>query len=136
MRKIIFFGTGLLLICLASWGVYKIKKHHQNAGSEEAIARLSATDLYNEFVKTENLANQKWVGKVLEISGKITSVSETGNYISINLKASDSGGINCNVLKKDMASNAKLDAGDVITIKGKCTGFLIDVNMVDCVIEK
>ena len=29
-----------------------------------------------------------------------------------------------------------LKTGDSVTIKGKCTGYLMDVNLVDCVIKK
>ncbi len=136
MRKIIFFGTGLLLLCLAGWGIYKIKKTHRNVADEQAVASLPASELYHYFIVSEDSANQKWAGKVLEISGTISSVSETGNYFSISLKAGQDGGINCNVLKKDLGSAALPASGKVITIKGKCTGFLMDVNMVDCVIVK
>jgi hypothetical protein len=136
MLKIIIFGTGILLICLAGWGIYKVTKPHKNVAGEQAVATLKATDLYNEFLNTENMANKKWVGKVIKITGIISSVNETGNYVSINLFATSEGGINCSVSKKELNSTDKFKKGDPIVIKGKCTGFLTDVNMVDCVINK
>ncbi|HEX3767281.1 MAG TPA: hypothetical protein VFE04_03425 [Puia sp.] len=136
MRKIYFFGTGILLICLAAWGLYNLYKPHRNVEGEEAVATLTATSLYNEFVRNESEANQKWIGKVLEVNGIISSVTGSGNYVSLNLAAAAEGGVNCSVLKKDLPADHKFNKGDSISIKGKCTGFLMDVNMVDCIIKK
>jgi hypothetical protein len=87
-------------------------------------------------VKNESDANQKWIGKVLEVNGIISSVTGSGNYVSLNLAAAAEGGVNCSVLKKDLPADHKFNKGDSISIKGKCTGFLMDVNMVDCIIKK
>jgi hypothetical protein len=136
MRKIYFFGIGLLLICLAAWGLYTVYKPHRNVEGEDAAATLTATSLYNEFAKNESEANKKWTGKVLEVKGIISSVTESGNYISLNLAATADGGVNCSVLKKDLPADHTFNKGDSISVKGKCTGFLMDVNMVDCIITK
>jgi len=136
MRKKYFFGIGILLICLAGWGIYTVYKPHQNVEGENAVATLTAASLYNEFSKDEPQANQKWLGKVLEVKGTISSVTEAGNYISLNLAATADGGVNCSVLKKDLPADYKLNKGDSISVKGKCTGFLMDVNLVDCIIIK
>ncbi len=136
MRKKYLFGIGIILLLMAVWGIYRITLPHRNTSGEQAVAELSAMNLYNEFLYSENIANKKWVGKVIEVSGNISSVSESGNYISLNLKGSADGGVNCSILKKDLDPGDKFNAGDSITIKGKCTGFLMDVNLVDCVIKK
>lgn len=136
MRKRYFFSIGIALLLLAFWGVYKVTMPHHNASGEQAVATLSATNLYNEFLNSENTANKKWLGKVIEVSGVISSVGESGNYISINLKGSSEGGVNCSILKKDLEPGDRFKTGDSITIKGKCTGFLMDVNLVDCVVKK
>jgi tRNA_anti-like len=136
MRKKYFFGIGILLICLAGWGIYKLYKPHRNVEGEDAVAIMTATSLYNEFLKNESQANQKWIGKVLEVKGTISSVTEAGNYVSLNLAATPDGGVNCSMLKKDLPADNKLNKGDSISVKGKCTGFLMDVNLVDCIIKK
>jgi tRNA_anti-like len=136
MRKRYFFGIGIILLLMAVWGIYRVTQPHRNTSGEQAVAELSAINLYNEFLNSENIANKKWVGKVIEVSGSISTVSESGNYVSLNLKGSANGGVNCSILKKDLDPGDKFNTGDSITIKGKCTGFLMDVNLVDCVIKK
>ena len=135
MRKIYFFGTGIVLLCLASWAIYNLTRSHHNVSGDQAVASLSATGLYSEFAKNETEANKKWVGKVIEITGVISSINPSGNYMAINLRGSDDAGINCSVLKKDLPADVNLRKGDSISIKGKCTGFLMDVNMVDCIVK-
>ena len=45
------------------------------------------------------------------------------------------GGINCQLF-----AGTKVDpeprSGDAVTVKGRCTGFLMDVNLADCVLFK
>lgn len=136
MQKRYFFGIGIFLLFLAAWGIYKVTLPHRNASGEQSVATLSAKNLYSEFLNSEEAANKKWVGKVIDVSGIISTVNESGNYISINLRATDNGGVNCSILKKDLATGDKFKEGDSVTIKGKCTGFLMDVNLVDCVVNK
>jgi hypothetical protein len=45
----------------------------------------------------------------------------------------DMGGINCSFKNNDVPSSVK---GQEIKVKGRCTGFLIDVNLVDVVLIK
>jgi hypothetical protein len=136
MRKKYIFGIIIIVLFLVGLGVYKVYKPHQNVSGEDAVASLSAQDLYHEFQTDENTANKKWVGKVIEVSGIVSSVNETDSYVSINLKAAADGGVNCSVLKKDLSSADHFKNGDSVTVKGKCTGFLMDVNLVDCVMKK
>jgi hypothetical protein len=136
MPKKYFFGAGILLICLAGWGIYKVYKPHGNVGSDEAVISIHAATLYNEFQTKEAQANKKWLGKVIEVTGTITSINESGNYVSVNLGGGPEGGVDCSVLKKDLQPALNLAKGDTVIVKGKCTGFLMDVNLVDCVIKK
>jgi hypothetical protein len=136
MRKIYFFGAGIVLLCLVGWAIYNVTRSHRNVSGDQAVASLSATGLYNEFAKNETEASKKWVGKVIEITGVISSINPGGNYIAINLRGSDDAGVNCSVLKKDLPPGVNFRKGDSVSIKGKCTGFLMDVNMVDCIVNR
>ena len=136
MLKIIIFGTAIILLCLAGLGIYKITKPHRSVAGAETAATITAEKLYMEFAHAEDKANVKWVGKVIEVNGVIYEVGEAENYISISLAASGQGGINCSFSRKELDAADKFKKGDTITIKGKCTGFLMDVNMVDCITLK
>jgi hypothetical protein len=136
MQKRILFGIVILVLILVTLGICHVYKPHQNAAGETAVASFTAPELYREFQNDENTANKKWVGKVIEVSGTISSVNESTGYVSITLKTPGEGGINCSIAKADLGSNNKLKNGDSLIVKGKCTGYLMDVNLVDCVIKK
>ena len=135
MRKKKFFGIGIVMLCLAVSGIYTIYKPHHNVKGDQAVATMPAKVLYNEFLHSESAASKKWVGKVIEVTGIISAVSEGDSYFSINLEGAPEGGVNCSFLKKDLNPGFRYNKGDSITIKGKCTGFLMDVNLVDCVVN-
>jgi hypothetical protein len=110
-------------------------KPHHNVESENTEATMSAKALYTEFQNDEREA-EKMDGKGDRDQGKISSVSENDNYISVILGVTADGGVNCSMLKKDLSPGYAFKIGEDLTIKGKCTGFLMDVNLVDCVIKK
>jgi hypothetical protein len=72
---------------------------------------------------------------VLEVKGTVSAVSVKGPIVNIQLNASKLGGINCNLFPIESNDRQLPAIGRVLTIKGRCTGFLMDVNLVDCVIE-
>jgi|KBSSwiStaDraftv2_1062776.scaffolds.fasta_scaffold1982298_2 hypothetical protein len=136
MRKIYFFGAGIVLLLLVVWGIQRAFRPHQNTASETADARVTATALYGEFSRDETEANKKWIGRVIEVTGHISSVTEAGNYLSVSLGSGAGGGVICSLLKTDLkAGETPLEGQDVV-IKGKCTGYLMDVTLVDCVLVK
>jgi hypothetical protein len=133
-KKYVFFGIGLILLILAVRAIYVIYKPHSNVSSVQSEATLDAVSFYNDFQQDESGAGKKWIGKVISVHGKIAGVSESGLYVSVLLEAGPDGGINCSLLKTDLKTEMKLIPGDRIVIKGKCTGYLIDVNLVDCIV--
>jgi hypothetical protein len=123
----------LILLCLAGWAVYEYKKPHTDAGDKTTNIYIDATSLYNDFSKNETNANAKYLDKIIEVTGIVDDVQNTNGALVIMLNANQMmGGINCKMFD---AKNNFLKKGDKITIKGKCSGFLSDVNLVDCVIK-
>ncbi len=59
MRKKYLFGIIILVLLLAVLGICRIYKPHQNVSGEDAVANLSALELYHEFQSDENAANTK-----------------------------------------------------------------------------
>ena len=138
MRKKYFLIAGIVILVLggtaAVWGWYLYNKPHQGVTGVKAKASIDAKTLYDAFNRNEDSANRQFLGGVLEITGLVTGVSKTDSTYSIALSGGDLGGINCG-----MAANGGMPVPDknaTVTIKGRCTGYLVDVNMVDCVIEK
>lgn len=132
MRKKIILSIGLVVCIGLAIGVYLYQKPRTKAASQATDFSVTADELYQQFEKDETTATQKYGGKILEITGTVGEVQKTGPALSVLLTAKDAmGGINCSMADSD---ESKAPKGQKVTVKGKCTGFLIDVNVLDAVL--
>ncbi|MBA2329544.1 MAG: hypothetical protein H0V91_07990 [Flavisolibacter sp.] len=133
-KKWIYLAGTLLLVMTAGWLYYLYQQPRKNVVGQDAEYELTAVELYNAFEKNEAGATAKYVDKILVVTGTIKEISETAEHLIIKLIAgNDNGGINAELDKEN--KNEKMFSGNIIKIKGRCTGFLSDVYLVDCIIE-
>lgn len=93
---------------------------------------ITAEDLQKAFLDNEATASEKYVNKIIEVRGRIlaiepgerstTSISlDTGTEVSEVICTMNSGKI-----------PLKLKKGDEVTIRGRCSGYLMDVLLNNC----
>ena len=124
----------LLLIVSIAIGFYMFNKPRDSAASQNTTSSISANSLYNEYQKNEAAANLKYLGKIIEVQGKLAVAANDSLQTNLSLYTGHSEGlINCQMFNGLVKANLK--QGDLINVKGKCTGFLMDVNLVDCIIQ-
>ena len=135
-KMLVFAGIVLCLLILAATGFYWYQKPRASLANVRPAYTISAKELYNAFQQNEQKANQQYMGKVIQVKGAVDNVQVTDSTLSILLIAPDEmGGVNCNIAKSKKGQQALPTKGAVIQVKGKCVGFLMDVNLVDAVIE-
>jgi RecJ-like exonuclease len=135
-RTILWIGILLLILAAFAWAWRLYHKPHESAANESAAVTINADSLYHQYQLDEHAADQKYMGKVIEVSGKLVEIQHSGNAeIWILSTQPGGGGINCQIF-----AGTKTDPtpkpGEPVTIKGRCTGFLMDVNLADCVQQK
>jgi hypothetical protein len=138
MRKkyYILITCFVLLVSGTAWALYLYNKPHQNVAGLRPAFRIDGADLYSEYRRDEAAANQKFTNKVLEVKGVIAGEQFTDSTVNIQLSTGEPDAvINCNFLVKDPVKPHFPSKGAAVAIKGRCTGFLEDVNLVDCVID-
>jgi len=97
---------------------------------------ISAADLQQAFENNEVSASAKFVNRIIEVSGNIESIS-IGEENALNLTlqtGSDLSSVICTI--PDAASTVNLSTGNPITVRGECSGYLMDVLLNNCVIIK
>ena len=133
-RKMIIF-IAIVLLLLIAWGFYLYNKPHTDVSNIAASVSISAQELYQQFEQDETSANKKYLDKVIEVKGVVNEVQRSDTTLNILLSGGNGmGGINCSIAKKNLSDN--IHKNEMVRIKGRCTGFLLDVSLVDCVIEK
>ena len=124
------------MLCLAAYAFYLYNKPHTSVAAIAPAFTITAADLYAAYAQNEDSANKRFLNKVVLVKGNIDDVARTDSTLTIILQSNDiAGGISCNVLTKKGAAEA-VNKGAPITIKGRCTGYLADVTLTDCAIEK
>jgi hypothetical protein len=135
-RTILWAGILLLLLVAFAWAWHLYHKPHESAAGETAAVTIDADSLYHQYQLDEHSADVKYMGKVIEVTGKLVEIQHSGNAeIWIVSAQPGGGGINC-----QMFPGAKPELmpkpGETVRLKGRCTGFLMDVNLSDCVQSK
>ncbi len=128
----------VIVLCLligVAWGFYLYTKPHANAGGKPTDATLTADSLYAAYKKDEVSADKAYHNKVLEVQGVVLSIEMSNHRPVVMLGTGDMGGINCQMALDSATVFSTLHKASPVTIKGKCSGYLMDVNLVDCVIN-
>ena len=135
-KKRIFFLGGIVLLILIAWkGWNMYHQPRQGVSGQQAVESLPAEQLYKRYQSQEEKSNQAFLGRVVEVTGQLSSVSREAGHETWILATGDAGaGISCQLFENKQAITPKIGAR--YTIKGKCTGFLMDVNLVDCVVTE
>ncbi len=140
-RTILWAGILLLILAAAGRAFYLYNKPHQGTEGVRADWTLEADSLYSRYSTDEKTADAKYMGKVIEVIGKVAEIQRNGqSEIWILSPQAGGGGINCQMAadEKGRGTNTAegVKAGDIVKVKGRCTGFLMDVNLSDCIGEK
>jgi len=130
---------GILIVLGIVGGVLGYKfvynKPHVNYEKAKPDFSMNVNDFFEEYRKDKNLAQQKFNGKVVEITGILSKV-ETTAELTIAVFALEQGmfgdeGIRATILSHH-SENLQTYNNKEIVIKGYCTGY----NDTDVILEK
>lgn len=115
---------------------YIFRESATSVSSRKAEFEIGVKDLLNSFDKDENASNSKYNNKVLLVTGMVDKVTENEANYSVYLKDQGStAGVLCSISKTEFEKNP-VKSGDQASIKGICNGYLTDVIMNKCAVEK
>lgn len=125
----------LVLVVFIAGTVYFLRTWympHRDVKDEKAITQ-TAQGIIDAYNSNEKQANTLYLDKAIEVSGEVTGVEKTqqGKTV-VSLKTTDPmAGVRCT-----MKEDAVVKVGDQIRVKGICTGFMMDVTLIDCYVLK
>jgi hypothetical protein len=128
--KTIYFA---ILVCLivVNFGYRMWNKPHKETANVTADAVLSPSALLTEYNANEDAANSKYLDKIIEVKGKVRAINTVDTGSSLSLDTGDEmASIICEFEQKEITANVQV--GDEISVKGFCTGKLMDVVLVRC----
>lgn len=134
-KKTIIIAIALVAILGGIFGWMQYNKPHRDATSEKAAYQLTAAALFEAFELNEAEASEKYLDKLLEVSGTVSEYNndEQGNA-SVLLESDDMlFGVKC--MLAEIPEKPAVN-GNAIIIKGFCSGLNGDVEMTRCAIIK
>lgn len=138
MRRFLYItGIAILIgILVVSFVFIKMyNKPHTDVYKASPEYVLTAGEIISEFENDEQQANEKYLDKILQIEGVVSSISTYNGNSVITLEAPGSiGAVICTMEPSQNKKILGLEKGKEINIRGICTGFLMDVMLVRAVI--
>jgi tRNA_anti-like len=129
--------TGMLVLALvitaAVIGYNKYTAGPDDIKSARALA-VTASGLLQEYSNTEVEANKKYIGKIIAVTGEIKELgkNQEGQTIVILNTGDPMNSINCTMEEQAV----QLQPGTTVTLKGLCTGYMMDVYITRCYVVK
>lgn len=130
-----FLKIGIIAIIIGALiGFYLYNKPHENMEKAKPDIEIGASELFSAFETDELAANEKYLDKVVAVTGVVREVKEDEGVISIVLETEDMMfGVVCQLDELSENGRTVFEVGESVTFKGLCTGSLMDVVLVRCV---
>ena len=134
--KVIMVIALSIVVIACIYGYQEYTRKLPDTDKLKAAFTLNAADLIRQFTADEAKATVKYSDHVISVQGIIDSVQPADSIGTVFLKDGRSTtSVMCQFDKKDFQEMLGLQKGDLITIKGICSGYLMDVILVRCVVE-
>ncbi|MCX6238593.1 MAG: hypothetical protein NTY07_13705 [Bacteroidia bacterium] len=127
-------------IVVATSAVYYVfNKPRRNISKESAVYTMEAKQLISEFKKDEDSATKKYLDKTITVKGEIKSIRTLDNQSKVFSLEDEMEGVSCTVDSADVVKNysklTQFTKGSNVTFKGRCSGMLMDIQIINCVPE-
>jgi hypothetical protein len=133
--KILVFVGLCVLAAAATYGFKEYSRKVPDTHELTAAFQIDAVDLVNKFDADAFAATDQYADKVIEVRGFVGSIHLTDTSGTVLLKAGTSiSSVVCQVDKKNLGEIKQLHHGEMVIIKGICSGYLMDVIMVRCIL--
>jgi hypothetical protein len=133
--RILKIAGFLLLAALLAGGFVAYRmytKPHRSIEQEKALT-ITASQLAADYESNETGANKKYLDKAILVKGAIADLASNQEHKTVvTLQGTDMIGVQCTL----QGTETGLKNGDVIEVKGFCTGYLTDVVLDRCILVK
>ncbi len=121
----------LIVLFIAGAGIayYMYNKPVASLERKKADVNVTADQILADYEADEKTANDKYLGKVVEVKGKVATITSEDGKHKVQLETSNPIAlVICEM--EDGKDVTALKAGEDATIKGLCSGYLSDVILV------
>ena len=132
--KIALFIVSFIALSAILAALYLYNLKHTDMAKAKPDFVITASVLNKAFEEDETSAAKKYINKILEVTGTIASVKHIENNI-LNISmvtGSELSSVICTF--PAVTDPSKFSPGNEITLRGECSGFLMDVLLNNCAV--
>lgn len=113
-------------------GLYMYNLKDKNLLKVKPDFVMTAPELQRAFETDETAAGSKYINRIIEVSGEVESVKPGENQtLVITLKTENPlSAVSCTLQAESLIP--EFAAGDQVSLRGQCSGFLMDVLLNNC----
>ena len=112
-----------------------MNKEHINVEETAPDLIISVDQILSDYQNNEEQANKSYTDKIVQLKGEISKISiQDGKATFTLISPSFDATVICSFQAEENRNVLSFKKGDEISLKGICTGYLLDVVLVNCVI--
>ena len=137
-RKLLwlFIVPVIMMVVVVIYSVNEYTRGLPGTSRMHAIFHVTADDLVSDFLMEERSATDKYAGKVVSVYGMVNKIQIGRSGYSVYLNASSpTSSVLCQFPEDASTEIKSLKPGMLITVKGICTGYLMDIVLERCVVD-
>lgn len=134
-RKIILL-TMIPVLAVGVWqALHEYNRTNKDLSKVKADVKISVIDLIKEYDANDSTADQKYLGKIIEVFGNVKKVENdgAGNFTIAMGEPGSLSSVRCTMDTTYRDDAARITEGSSVTLRGACTGFkkneLLGVNL-------
>jgi len=131
------FLAGIIIALSATYYIFNMPR--RNISREKPVYTLNAKQLISEFRKDEAVATARYLDQTIAVKGEIKGIRTLDNHSMVFSLDDEMEGVSCTVDSVDIVKNSAIlkqfIKGATGSFKGRCSGMLMDVQVINCVPE-
>ncbi len=124
----------VLIVFFLAWN-YVFRPAKTSVASNKPDFETDAVTLLSEFENNENAANDRYLDKIILITGRIGTIQSDTIGVTVYLTEDGISGILCR-FSNEVSGTDTLKEGQEISVKGICSGYLMDVVLNKCSLQE
>jgi putative nucleic acid binding protein len=124
----ILLSIVIAIAAIAWYGYKQYSRRNSDLAYTTPDVQITSADLIRSFETNEKLANQKFLDKIIAVTGKIKGINkdEKGYYTVVLGETGATSSVRCSMDTSHTQNLALIKPGNQVTIRAACTGFNSD----------
>ena len=134
--RIFLVGAFFITVFVGLYGFGEYNRSLPDTHYLTPAFRLEASTFIKQFETDESKANAKYADKTISVHGVAHTIQTTDTTATVFVNDGYSNtSVICQFGRENNEEIRDLKKGELVTIKGICSGYLMDVVMVRCVLD-